>query len=122
MPRLQSDPALLECPDFASPTYAAARMPLVNDNTTEEQAILYLRLIWAAGNEADKASWLLQTQEEEAERAEQLRVQLEAEALADQAKVEEAQALRKEELKKYKTKYTPIPDRDVPTIPWVIAR
>ena len=39
MPRIQFDPSLLECPDFASPTFAAARAPFVNPTTTEEQAI-----------------------------------------------------------------------------------
>ena len=53
MPQIQFDPALLECLDFASPTYAAARAPLVNVNTTEEQAIQCLKAIWSTGNEAD---------------------------------------------------------------------
>ena len=107
MPRLQSDPGLLECPDFASPTYAAARAPLINDNTTAEQAIACLKDIWSAGNEADKAIWQLQVVEDEAAQAEQLRIQSEAEDLRVQAQVEEAEILRKEELKKNKSKYIP---------------
>jgi hypothetical protein len=121
MPRLQSDPALLECPDFASPTYEAARAPLVNADVTEEQAIIFLRNVWSAGNEADKASWLLQVQEDEASLADRLRAQVEAEGLRAQAEIEEADLLRKDEVKKNKSKYIPIPDRDVPTVARVIA-
>ena len=46
MPRILSDPGLLECPDFASPTYAAARVPLINPNVTEELAIQLLKDVW----------------------------------------------------------------------------
>jgi hypothetical protein len=121
MPRIQSNPGSLECPDYASPTYAAARAPLVNLNTTEPQAIQFLKDIWTAGNEADKVRWQAQNEEDEAFRIEQLRIQTEAEELKAQAEIEEAEALRKEEVKKNKSKYLPIPDRDVPTIARVIA-
>ena len=45
----------------------------------------------------------------------------EAEALKAQIEVEEAASLKKEEMKKNKSKYIPIPDRDVPSIARVIA-
>jgi hypothetical protein len=121
MPRILSDPSLLECPDFASPTYAASRAPLVNDNTSEEQAILFLKAVWTAGNEADRARWQLQDEEDEVLRTEQLRVRAEAETLKAQLDIEEAEALKKEEMKKNKSKYIPIPDRDVPSVARVIA-
>ena len=121
MPRIQFDPALLECPDFASPTYAAARAPLVNDNTTEEQAIQRLRVIWSAGNEADKITWQAQNEEDDIARADRLRIQTEADVLKAQTEIEEAEALRKEEMKKNKSKYIPIPDRDVPSVARVVA-
>ena len=121
MPRIQFDPALLECPDFASPTYAAARAPLVNDNTTEQQAIQCLRVIWSAGNEADKVRWQVQNEEDEVLRADQLRIQTEADVLKAQTEIEEAEALRKDEMKKNKSKYIPIPDRDVPLVARVVA-
>jgi hypothetical protein len=41
--------------------------------------------------------------------------------LKAQAEVDEAESLRKDELKKNKAKYLPIPDRDVPAVPPVIA-
>jgi hypothetical protein len=121
MPKILSDPGLLECPDFASLTYATARAPLVNADTTEEQAILFLKNIWSAGNEADKANWALQCQGDEATQADLLRAQREAEDLRVQAEFQEAETFRKEELKKNKSKYISIPDRDVPTIAHVIA-
>lgn len=121
MARIQFNPNLLECPDFASPTYAATRAPLVNANTTEEAAIQLLKGIWSAGNEADKIRWQTQLDEEEALRVEQLRLQTEAEDLRAQAQVAEAEAIRKEDLKKNKSKYIPIPDRDIPAVTPVFA-
>ena len=121
MPRIQFDPALLECPDFASPIYQAVRAPLVNPEVTEAQAIEFLRAIWLAGNEAEKVKWQTQNDEDEVVRTDQLRMLTEAEALKAQIEVEEAASLKKEEMKKNKSKYIPIPDRDVPSIARVIA-
>ena len=121
MPRILSDPGLLECPDFASPTYADARAPLVNPNTTEQQAIQFLKDIWSAVNQADKVRWQVQNEEDEVLNTERLRLQSEAEVLKAQAQIEEAESLRKEEVKKNKSKYIPIPDRDVPTVARIFA-
>ena len=121
MPRLQFNPSLLECPDFSSPTYAAVRGPLVNDNTTEEQAIQLLKDVWTAGNEVDKGIWQTQVDEDEALQADQSRVRAEADELRIQKEIEEAEALRKDDMKKNKSKHLPIPDRDVPTVAPVFA-
>ena len=121
MPRVLSDPALLECPDFASPTYAAARAPLINPDVTEEQAIQFLRGIWSAGNEADKLRWQAQNNEDQALNAEQAHIQKEADDLKAQAEIDEADTIRRDEVKKNKSKYIPIPDRDVPNIARVVA-
>ena len=122
MPRFLSDPALvLECPDYASAIFAASRAPFINPNVTEAQAIQLLKDLWTAGNEADKVSWQLQIGEDEAARLLQLRIQSEADDLRAQAEVDEAETLRKDELKRNKSKYLPIPDRDVPTVASVIA-
>lgn len=121
MQRIQFDPALLGCPDFASLTYQAVRAPLVNPNVTEAQAIQFLRDIWLAGNEAEKVKWQVQNEEDEVVRTNQLRLHMEAEAQKAQLEVEELEALKKEEMKKNKAKYVPIPDRDVPSVPRVIA-
>lgn len=121
MPRIQLDPGLSECPDFASVIYAAARAPFINPTTTEEQAIQFLKDIWTAGNESDKVRWQQQIDDDAAALTERRRLQSEEDALRYQAEILEAESLRKEEMKKNKTKYIPIPDRDVPTIAPVIA-
>ena len=43
MPRFLSDPALLECPDYASAIFAASRAPFINPNVTEAQAVRVFR-------------------------------------------------------------------------------
>ena len=121
MPRIQFDPGLLECPDFASDVYQAARAPFINDATTEEQAIQLLKDLWTAGNNADKVKWQQQIIDDDEALTEARRLQVEADAAKAQAEIDETETLRKEEMKKNKVKYLPIPDRDVPTIAPVIA-
>ncbi|KAF8812997.1 hypothetical protein BYT27DRAFT_7251340 [Phlegmacium glaucopus] len=121
MPRIQSDPGLLECPDFASPIYAAAHAPFVNPTTTEAQAIQLLKNIWDAGNDADKLRWQQQNNDDAAALTEHHRLQSEADLLRVQARIDEEENLCKEEMKKNKMKYISIPDRDVPTIAPVIV-
>ena len=121
MPRFLSDPALLECPDYALAIFAASQAPFINPNVTEAQAIQLLKDSWTAGNEADKVSWQLQIDEDEAAQLLQLCIQSKADDLRAQAEVHEAETLRKDELKRNKSKYLPIPDRDVPTVASVIA-
>lgn len=121
MPRIQFDPGLLECPDYASPIYAAARAPFINPNTTEEQAIELLKVFWNAGNQADKLRWQQQIDDDNTALQEQQQIQLEADNLRVQNEIADTEAIRKDELKKNKSKYIPIPDRDVPTIAQVIA-
>jgi hypothetical protein len=121
MPRILSDPGLLECPDFASPTYEATRAPLINPETPEAQAIQFLKNIWSAGNDADKVRWQEQIDQDELLRTDQLRTQKEEEELRLRLEIEEAESIRKDEIKKNKSKYLPIPDRDVPTVARVVA-
>ncbi|KAF8799551.1 hypothetical protein BYT27DRAFT_7039294, partial [Phlegmacium glaucopus] len=113
MPRIQSDPSFLECPDFASPVYAAARAPLINLTTTEDQAIQFLKDIWDVGNQADRIRWHQQIDDDNDALAEHNQIQSEAELLRVQTKIADAEALHKEEMKKNKVKYTPISDRDL---------
>ncbi|KAL6302099.1 hypothetical protein BKA93DRAFT_713592, partial [Sparassis latifolia] len=115
------DPASLECPDYALDTYAVTRAPLVNDNTSNEQAIQLLVNIWKAGNEADKVAWQLQIEEHEAEIAEQIRLAAEADKDTQEAQLVEQANAQKEETKKNRAKFAPIPDRDIPTVAPVIA-
>ena len=121
MPRILFDPSLLECPDFASDTYAEARAPFVVHPTTEEQAIQLLIDLWTTGNNADKAKWQQQSVDDEAAITETRHLQSEADAVKAQAETVEAENSKKEEMKKNKSKYLPIPDCDVPTIAPVVA-
>jgi hypothetical protein len=43
MPRIQPNPGLLECLDFASDTLMISHAPFINVDTTKEQAIQLLR-------------------------------------------------------------------------------
>ncbi|KAF8802921.1 hypothetical protein BYT27DRAFT_7260679, partial [Phlegmacium glaucopus] len=100
MPRIQLDPGLLECPDFASAVYAAARAPFINLTTTEDQAVQFLKNIWDAGNQADKVRWQQQIEDDNAALTECHRLQSEADTARLQAEIVEAETLRKEEMKK----------------------
>lgn len=62
----------------------------------------------------DKVSWKLQVDEDGALHLDQVWLKEEANALRVQNELQEADMLRKEELKKNKSKYLPILDRDVP--------
>jgi hypothetical protein len=120
MPPLLFDPALAHCPDYASAAYALTRAPLVNVHTTEAQAIQILTNIWQLGNNVDKQQWRDQIHDEILRQEQQLALdQVAADQLAI-ATAEEQQTLRKEEMKKNKTKYIPIPDRPMPTTTPVI--
>ncbi|KAF8803228.1 hypothetical protein BYT27DRAFT_7214794 [Phlegmacium glaucopus] len=121
MPRIQFDPSLLECPDFASAVFAAARAPFINLTTTEDQAIQFLKDIWNTGNQADRVKWQQQIEVDDATLTEHRRLQSDADLQRAQEEIVEAESFRKEEMKKNKMKYAPIPDRDVPTVAPVIA-
>lgn len=120
MPRLSSDPNLSICPDYAEEVYADARLQLTNQNIDEDQAILILRNVWLASNNADKAQWRNQV-EEDAERRQHLeRLREEEQERQDQDRIDEDEAARKEDRKKNKFKYTSIPGLDVPMKPVII--
>lgn len=120
MPRLSSDPNLSICPDYAEEAYADARLQLTNQNIDEDQAILILRNVWLASNNADKAQWRNQV-EEDAERRQHLeRLREEEQERQDQDRIDEDEAARKEDRKKNKFKYTSIPGLDVPMKPVII--
>ncbi|KDQ49952.1 hypothetical protein JAAARDRAFT_142640 [Jaapia argillacea MUCL 33604] len=112
MPRILSDPTLIECPDYASNTYAAARAHFVNDHLTDEQAIELLKGLWKAGNDDEQAKWIQQVEQDAGEAAEQERLRREVADNAAQAQEVEEATARREEMRKNKAKYLPIPRRD----------
>ena len=115
MARLLSDPNLNICPDYANEEFAYARAQLTNQNITEAQAILILTNIWEAGNNAAKILWQAQIEEEAQRRQHRRQLEDEERERREQERLDEEEALKKEDRKKNKYKYTPIPDRDVPT-------
>lgn len=119
MPRIRNDPNFNVCPDYATLPYAVAREQIVNEQVTEAQAVQFLRNIWEAANNAEKALWLEQV-EADREQRDQLRfLQEEQEEIQEREKLAEEEAARKEEKKKYKHKYTPIQASGVPDEPTV---
>jgi hypothetical protein len=121
MNRIHIDPSLLQCPDYASDTYAPARAPFVNNNTTDEQAIQLLTNLWRIGNDHEKQLWQAQRQNDLAAEADEILHEQEAAEQRAVALVQEHEAIRREEIKKNKLKYIPIPDRPMPTIAPVFA-
>ncbi|KAH9950855.1 hypothetical protein B0H21DRAFT_705866 [Amylocystis lapponica] len=116
MPPITTNPNLLECPDYASETFANARAAFVNANMTEEQAVAALQGLWAAGNDADKVLWQQQVDQEALDAVEQVRLAEEARNLRQAAAQLEEEAARKEEVKRHRSKYIAIPMRDAPSI------
>lgn len=116
---MRNDPNFNICPDYATDTFANTRARLVNDNTTEEQAIQLLRNIWETNNDADKVAWQRQLEDEREERAHRDQVEEEERERLELARVEEEETARKEERKKNKHKFTPILAAGIPDDPAV---
>jgi hypothetical protein len=72
--------------------------------------------IWIANNETNKVLWQgqLQADAHEADKARRIHMEEEAE------KWKEKEELRQEDMKKNKTKYTPIPAKGIPDLPPVV--
>jgi hypothetical protein len=121
MPRILVNPNSLTCPDYTLEVFRDTRVPLVNDNSTHDQAAVVLAGIWTASNAAERLLWQFQVDADE-QAAEALRHQdREALALREAEAAKEKEDLRKEERKKNHGKFLPIPDRPVPHRPPVIA-
>jgi hypothetical protein len=104
----------MQCPDYTSDSFQQSRARLVNENTTEEQAIQCLRDIWKETNNAEKALWQHQLDNDEAETAARRQQERDEQEQWNAAEVLEFETAQREEMKKNKWKYTPIPDKDVP--------
>lgn len=57
MPRIERDPGLEICPNFASPHYDPLRTLITNTGATEEEAITQLTEAWNQENQARKEAW-----------------------------------------------------------------
>jgi hypothetical protein len=104
MPRIETDPNLQICPDFASDAFAAIREVLIaaSDSTHEETAAS-LTASWEAQNAINKAAWAMQEEGDALLREEQANLAREAQtALQAQLDKDAADELREAEKKKPK--------------------
>ena len=121
MVKLVLDPNNAHCPDYNLDIYENVRAPLVNADTSHQQAAEILTNIWTAQNVLDCQQWQEQLdqdiQEAEVRRQheeEELRLRREEDA-------KEKEDQRKEGLKKHKAKFAAIPAQGVPSQPPVIT-
>ncbi|KAH9941521.1 hypothetical protein B0H21DRAFT_658035, partial [Amylocystis lapponica] len=114
MARILLDPNTLECPDYASEAYAAIRQPFIAGAMTDEQAVALLVNSWTFGNNADKAAWQAQLDEDVAAAEERVHLAAEAEAQRKEAAQLDAEQVQKEDMKKNRGKYVAIPLRPPP--------
>lgn len=121
MPRITIDPNNTVCPDYLSPESTDLREPLVHNGSTDAEAAQLLTAIWNKQHAIDCQRWQAQIDADKAaedtrrtEREEERR-RLEEEAEKERLETE------KEERKKNKAKYTPIPNRPIPSQQPVIA-
>ena len=98
--RIERDPSLEVCPDFASPDFQPIREMLTQAGRSNEEAIQSLTDTWVTNNNNRKEIWHLQEEAEAAQRAEQQRLrdeQAEQERLRreEEAEQERIQAEKK---------------------------
>jgi hypothetical protein len=116
MPRLAFDPSLARCPDFATPLYDPARARFVNANTTDEQAAILLTEFWQTNNDLERQQWADQVNQDLADQAAQLLQEQDDDHHAALLAAQEQDALQREEMKKNRAKYIPIPNRAMPAV------
>ncbi|KAG1738099.1 uncharacterized protein EDB91DRAFT_1016348, partial [Suillus paluster] len=119
MPRIRNDPNFNICLDYTTDYFANTRTQLINEDTTEAQAIQLLKNIWELNNNADKALWQQQLDDDNEQQEQRQRAQEEEQERLDRGRAEEEEATHKEERKKNKHKYTPILATSIPDDPAV---
>ncbi|KAG1790644.1 uncharacterized protein HD556DRAFT_1204278, partial [Suillus plorans] len=117
MPRIRNDPNLDVCPDYASEDFVATRAQLINENTTDAQAIQLLKNIWEANNNMDKRRWQQQKNEDREEQVQRQRLEDDEQERLNQERAKEEEDAHKEERKKNKFKYIPIQNTGIPDEP-----
>ncbi|KIO07514.1 hypothetical protein M404DRAFT_24013 [Pisolithus tinctorius Marx 270] len=111
------NPNLALQPDFTTEEYQEARLHLINDVVNDQQAANILASLWVLNNNKDKLNWQARKEREaqrvqdEAEQAEEERVELQ------RRRLEEAETARAEERKKNRVKHAPIRKVGVPSGP-----
>ncbi|KZP14708.1 hypothetical protein FIBSPDRAFT_751416 [Athelia psychrophila] len=113
-----TDPNNELCPDYTLAEHAPIRALLATGNTTDDQAADLLKALWTAKNDKDKAAWQTQlTTDAAAWHARQQQHKAKS-AAREATALMEREVLAKEERKRNRDKYIPIPlDRAVPMQP-----
>ncbi|KDQ07266.1 hypothetical protein BOTBODRAFT_70511, partial [Botryobasidium botryosum FD-172 SS1] len=127
--RIEHDPSLEQCPDYASPAYEQTRQIFTAaGNLTEEQVVQTLTASWTADNDNRKAQWTIQQDQERLEREQAEQQVREAERLArlEAEQADEADRLeteRKRPKMKEPDLARPIPDENpLCPSPWALKR
>ena len=93
MPRIERDPGLDICPDFASLHYGPLRNSLTDAGATEEEALTRLTESWNQENQARREAWEHQVEEDQ-------QVADKADCLARELEQDELDTARREREKK----------------------
>ena len=120
MPRILVNPSNAQCPDYLLDIYHAVRAPFVTPESTHQQAAAILTTVWEAQNTVEKQQWQRQVDRDAEEAEERREMAEEAERIRQEASDKEKEEQQKEERKKNKSKFVPIPQRGVPTMPPII--
>ncbi|KZT41087.1 hypothetical protein SISSUDRAFT_1043404 [Sistotremastrum suecicum HHB10207 ss-3] len=113
--RLERDPNLATCPDYTSDAFATVRALLITPTVPDERAAEILAQAWADGNAVERTQWAEQVAEDEVTEEARRKIVRDTEAQRLKAIEDERQEAAKEEKKKNKAKYAPIPQRGIPT-------
>ena len=114
------NPSNAQCPDYLLDIYHAVRAPFVTPESTHQQAAAILTTVWEAQNTVEKQQWQRQVDRDAEEAEERREMAEEAERIRQEASDKEKEEQQKEERKKNKSKFVPIPQRGVPTMPPII--
>jgi hypothetical protein len=121
MPRILIDPNNATCPDYTLDKFVTVRAPFVTPQTTQADAAAILTNVWATNNAVDIIEWEnqiaadLQLQRQNRDDEEEIL------RLQNIELIKERDEAKKEEMKRHRTKFIPIPARGVPCEAPVIA-
>ncbi|KAG1820585.1 uncharacterized protein BJ212DRAFT_1266680, partial [Suillus subaureus] len=110
MNRLQADPTLEQCPDFASAIFQASQAPLLGPMIDDAQAAVILQTIWVATNNALKTQWQQQLNADVLQAEEQHCILAEEEAQQLAIKRVQDAVIAEEDQKKNRIHHILIPD------------
>ena len=112
---------MAQCPDYSLDIYHTVQVPFVTPNLDHIQAAAILTTVWEVQNTVERQQWLDQLNQDAAEANKRWEVIEEMERMQQEEVDKEKEEQWKEERKKNKAKFVPIPPRGVPTILLIIV-